>query len=340
MDNVIKIENVTRSFKIQQRDENFLRYLCHRTYKMVDAVKNISLSVERGEVVGFIGPNGAGKSTTIKMMTGIIAPSSGKITLLGKVPYKNRKENAFHIGVLFGQRSQLWWDLPVIDTYRLLKRIYRIPDNVYQENLKKYGEILGLNEFIKQPVRQLSLGQRMRADMCASLLHNPEILFLDEPTIGLDVVVKKQIRDMIRDINQKRKTTVILTTHDMKDIEEICQRIVMIDKGKIVIDKPVGEVKNMFRGNNEIHFVLKEAPGRIELSDAENAEIQSDGNIVVVYDPEKVSSAKIISEISRQYQVVDLSIKETEIDEIIRNLYLQSSATVFQQTKNDTERGK
>ncbi len=325
MDNVIEIENVSRSFKVQKRDENFLRYLFHRTYKTVDAVKNISLSVKRGEVVGFIGPNGAGKSTTIKMMTGIIVPSSGKITLLGKVPYKNRKENAFHIGVLFGQRSQLWWDLPVIDTYRLLKRIYRIPDEVYQENLEKYGQILGLNEFINQPVRQLSLGQRMRADMCASLLHNPEILFLDEPTIGLDVVVKKQIRDMIKDINQKRGTTVILTTHDMKDIEEICERIVMIDKGKIMIDKPVEEVKNTFRGNNEIHFVLKTVPERIELSDIESVEIRCDGKVVVVYDPAKVSSAKIISEISRRYQVVDLSIKETEIDEIIRNLYLQSS---------------
>lgn len=325
MDNVIEIDNLCRSFKVQQRDENFLRYLFHRKYTTVEAVKNLSLSVKPGELVGFIGPNGAGKSTAIKMMTGIIVPTSGDITLLGKVPYKNRKENAFHIGVLFGQRSQLWWDLPVVDTFRLLKRIYRIPENVYKENLKKYSEVLGLNEFINQPVRQLSLGQRMRADMCASLLHNPEILFLDEPTIGLDVVVKKQIRDMIREINQERGTTVILTTHDMKDIEEICQRIVMIDKGHIVIDKPVEEIKHTFRGNNVIRFVLNTTPDVIVLEDVEKIDINSDGNIIVSYDMRKTSSAKIISEISSKYEIVDLSIKETEIDDIIRNLYIQNS---------------
>lgn len=329
MDNVIEIENLSRSFKVQKRDENFFRYLFHRKYETIEAVKNISLSVKAGELVGFIGPNGAGKSTTIKMMTGIIVPSSGKITLMGKVPYKSRKENAFHIGVLFGQRSQLWWDLPVIDTYKLLKRIYKIPENIFQQNLDKYGETLGLREFIDQPVRQLSLGQRMRADMCASLLHNQEILFLDEPTIGLDVVVKKQIRDMIRTINQERGTTVILTTHDMKDIEEICQRIVMIDKGKIVIDKPVEEVKNSFRGNNEIHFVLNATPTNIQLSDIENVEIRKDGNIIVEYDSSRVCSAKIISEILSKYEIVDLSIKETEIDDIIRNLYIQNSENII-----------
>lgn len=323
--NVIEIKNLSRSFKIQKSNDNFLKYLFKREYRTVEAVKDVNFSIKAGELVGFIGPNGAGKSTTIKMMTGIIVPSAGEISVLGNIPYKNRKDNAKNIGVLFGQRSQLWWDLPVSDTFKLLKKIYKIPDDVFQENVNTYCKILGIDEFINQPVRQLSLGQRMRADICASLLHNPKILFLDEPTIGLDVVVKKQIRDMIRKINKEKGITVILTTHDMKDIEEICKRIIMIDKGQIIIDESVEDVKHKFKGNNTIHFVVNTAPEKLDITSVEKIEIDGDGNIMVTYNPDLITSAKIIAEVSEKCEVLDISIKEPEIDDIIRNLYLQGN---------------
>ena len=295
---------------------------------MVEAVSNVSFSIEAGELVGFIGPNGAGKSTTIKMMTGILVPSAGEVRVLGKVPHQHRKVIAAQIGVLFGQRSQLWWDLPVEDTFKLLKKIYKIPDAVYENNIKTYGELLGVEDFIKQPVRQLSLGQRMRADLCASLLHDPKILFLDEPTIGLDVVVKKQIREMIRDINKQKGVTVILTTHDMKDIEEICERIIMIDKGKIIVDRPTEEVKHTFRGNHSIEVVFDHVPTAFDVSNVESVDWDGTDHATVTYDPNKTTSAAIIADIMAQHKIVDITIKEPEIDDIIRNLYQRGNAKI------------
>ena len=321
--NVIEIEHLSREFKVSKRTGNFLQYMFHRQYSTIEAVKDISFSIQSGELVGFIGPNGAGKSTTIKMMTGILVPTSGDIRVLGKVPYQNRKANAVNIGVLFGQRSQLWWDLPVSDTFRLLKKIYKIPDKTFEENVAVYGEILGIDEFLGQPVRQLSLGQRMRADLCASLLHNPKILFLDEPTIGLDVVVKKQIREMIRSINSQKGITVILTTHDMKDIEEICQRIIMIDKGQVIIDAPVGDVKSSFQGSSTISLVFEKTPEQLSVEGAENIQWLEAGKAVITYDSSRTSSAAMLSQILAQHKIIDMSIKEPEIEDIIRNLYLQ-----------------
>lgn len=323
--NIIEIENLKRNFKVAKRDESFIKYVFHRKYDIVQAVRDISISIQPGELVGFIGPNGAGKSTTIKMMAGILVPTSGKINVLGKVPYQNRKKNATNIGVLFGQRSQLWWDLPVSDTFKLLKKIYKIPDETYKENVDSYGEILGIGEFINQPVRQLSLGQRMRADLCATLLHNPQILFLDEPTIGLDVVVKKLIREMIKDINLQKNVTVILTTHDMKDIEEVCKRIIMIDKGQIIIDKPTLDVKKSFRGNSIITVVFDNAPHQLDLQSVDSVQLNNEGEAIISYNSAKVSSAAIISEIVEKYKIVDITIKEPEIDDIIRNLYCQKN---------------
>ena len=317
--NIIEIEKLSRNFKVAKRDGNFLRYMFRRKHTTVEAVKDISFTIQPGELVGFIGPNGAGKSTTIKMMAGILVPSSGNIRVLEKVPYQNRKSNAANIGVLFGQRSQLWWDLPVSDTFKLLKKIYKIPDNIYKENTNTYGDILGIGDFVDQPVRQLSLGQRMRADLCASLLHNPKILFLDEPTIGLDVVVKKQIREMIRGINAQKGVTVILTTHDMKDIDEICQRIIMIDKGQIIIDKPTGDVKNRFKGNSTITMVFDKIPDELNVPQAESVELKDDGKAVISFNSAIISSAVIISDIISKHKIVDITIKEPEIDDIIRN---------------------
>lgn len=321
--NVIEIKNLSRNFKVAKRNGNFMKYMFHREYSTVEAVKNISFTIQSGELVGFIGPNGAGKSTTIKMMTGILVPTDGDINVLGKVPYENRKANAANIGVLFGQRSQLWWDLPVIDTYQLLKRIYKISDETYNENINTYGDILGVCEFINQPVRQLSLGQRMRADLCASLLHNPKILFLDEPTIGLDVVVKKQIREIIREINRKKGVTVILTTHDMKDIEEICQRIILIDKGKLIIDEPTEDVKKQFRGTSTITVIFDKTPKDLVIHNVEKITWNEQGQAVILYNSADVSSASIISEIISKHKIIDIAIKEPEIDDIIRNLYIQ-----------------
>lgn len=317
---VIEANDVCRSFKVAKHEQNSLKYLVKREYETIEAVKNVSFQINKGDIVGFIGPNGAGKSTTIKMMTGILVPTEGSIRVLGNDPFKSRKENAKHIGVLFGQRSQLWWDLPVIDTYRLLKHIYGIPQNTYEENLALYGEILGINSFLAQPVRQLSLGQRMRADLCASLLHNPEILFLDEPTIGLDVVVKKQIREMICDINKRKGVTVILTTHDMKDIEATCDRIIMIDKGRIIVDKPTKEVISGFKGESSMSVVLDGPPESINLNGVERVAFE-DGRFTIFYNQAQIKSADIVTELAQKYRIVDLSLHEPEIDEIIQNLY-------------------
>ncbi len=324
---VIELQNVHRRFKVAKRDGSFWKYMVHRQYTTVEAVNDVSFSIKAGELVGFIGPNGAGKSTAIKMMTGILVPTAGEVRVLGRVPHQHRKTIAAQIGVLFGQRSQLWWDLPVEDTFKLLRKIYKIPDKVYEDNVKTYGALLGVDEFIKQPVRQLSLGQRMRADLCASLLHDPKILFLDEPTIGLDVVVKKQIREMIRDINREKGVTVILTTHDMKDIEEICERIIMIDKGRIIIDQPTDEVKHTFRGNNSIEIVFDDVLTAVEVADAETVEWEAD-HATVTYDPAKTTSAAIIAQIMQQHKIADITIKEPEIDDIIRNLYQNSNQSV------------
>jgi ABC-2 type transport system ATP-binding protein len=318
--NVIEVCNLCRNFRVAKKDGNFLRYMLHRQYTTIEAVNNINFKIEQGELIGFIGPNGAGKSTTIKMMSGILVPTSGEIVVLGRIPHLNRKKNAMFIGVLFGQRSQLWWDLPVCDTFILLKKIYRIEDDVFKKNMNKYSEILGINEFINQPVRQLSLGQRMRADLCASLLHDPQILFLDEPTIGLDVVVKKQIREMIKEINMKQGVTVILTTHDMKDVEKICNRIIMIDKGKIIIDKPVKEVKNTFKSSNIMTIVFENTPQNLNIDMVENIEL-TDDKAVITYNSASISSAAIISDIVSKHKIIDITIKESEIDDIICNLY-------------------
>lgn len=322
---ILELNNICRNFKVAKRDGSFLKFMFNRQFETIEAVKDATFKIEQGELVGFIGPNGAGKSTTIKMMTGILVPTSGEIRLFDTIPHKNRKQNASKIGVVFGQRSQLWWDLPVIDTYRLLQKIYRIPDEEYKANLKSYAELLGVDEFFNQPVRQCSLGQKMRADLCASLLHNPQILFLDEPTIGLDVVVKKQIREMIKEIREKRGVTVILTTHDMKDIEEICERIILIDKGTTLIDMPVDKVKDQFKGNSSIVVDFDTIPNDFYVEDVDVVDKDS-LRWTLEFDASKTRSGKVLSEITRKYDVLDIALKEPDIDDIIRNLYENNDA--------------
>lgn len=243
---MITMQNVHKSYKVAKRNAGFgeaFRALFHREYELIHALNDVSFTIHDGEMVGYIGPNGAGKSSTIKILSGILTPDSGTVLVDGKVPYKNRIEHVQQIGVVFGQRSQLWWDVPVIDSFELLKDIYSISNSMYQTNLEELTELLNLKELLRSPARQLSLGQRMRCEIAASLLHSPHILFLDEPTIGLDAVSKLAVRDFILKQNENHNTTVILTTHDMQDIEALTKRIILIGKGKILMDGTLEDIK-------------------------------------------------------------------------------------------------
>ncbi len=243
---MITMENVCKSYKVAKRNAGFgeaCKAFFHREYEMIHALQDVSFTIHDGEMVGYIGPNGAGKSSTIKILSGILTPDSGTVLVDGRIPYKNRIEHVREIGVVFGQRSQLWWDVPVADSFELLKDIYSIPDHTYQNNLEELTELLNLQELLRSPARQLSLGQRMRCEIAASLLHSPRILFLDEPTIGLDAISKLAVREFIRKQNEQHKTTVILTTHDMQDIEALSKRIILIGKGSILLDGTFEDIK-------------------------------------------------------------------------------------------------
>lgn len=251
---MITMEHVCKTYKIAKRNAGFAeacKALFHREYEEIHALSDVSFTIRDGEMVGYIGPNGAGKSSTIKILSGILTPDSGTVTVDGRTPYKNRMEHVKGIGVVFGQRSQLWWDVPVIDSFELLRDIYSIPKKTYRNNLEELTELLNLSELLRSPVRQLSLGQRMRCEIAASLLHSPKILFLDEPTIGLDAVSKIAVREFIRKQNEIHKTTVILTTHDMQDIEALSKRIILIGKGKILLDGTLEDIKKGDAGIDE-----------------------------------------------------------------------------------------
>ncbi|MFF2480332.1 ATP-binding cassette domain-containing protein [Paenibacillus sp. NPDC058071] len=323
---LIQVENLRKEFKRQKRKDGFwplMKSLVYREYEQKIAVEGISFTIGEGEIVGYIGPNGAGKSTTIKMMAGILVPTSGVVRVNGLVPFENRIENARRIGAVFGQKSQLWWDTPVIESLKLTKYMYDIPEDRFAQNMAMFSDILGLDEFKNVAVRALSLGQRMRADLCAALLHDPAIVYLDEPTIGLDVVVKERIREFIREINRDRGTTVILTTHDMADIEKLCSRVMVVDHGKLMYDGNLQTLKNDY-GNMETmvvdtveNFVMDEA-----LQDMGVAYSQTeDARNQLIYDKNKMNSSSIIKWIMERYTVRDFNVKETEIEEIIRKLY-------------------
>lgn len=297
--------------------------------EIVKAVDGISFHVEKGEMLGFIGPNGAGKSTVIKMLTGILTPTSGTCEINGHIPQENRQNYVKEIGVVFGQRTQLWWDLALRETYSVLKEIYDVPDKEFKKRMSFLNEVLELDEFISSPVRTLSLGQRMRADIAASLLHNPKVLFLDEPTIGLDVVVKDNIRNAIAKINAEEGTTVILTTHDLADIELLCDRIVMIDKGKKVFDGRINDLKREFGQMRDLQFELANAKdierlnyvADLNLCD-EDVKLSNEKAVVSVrFDSDKVSVENMLSYTLSRVHVKDINLKDADIEEIIRRLY-------------------
>ncbi len=299
--------------------------------EIIKAVDGISFHVGKGEMLGFIGPNGAGKSTVIKMLTGILTPTSGACEINGFIPQENRQKYVKEIGVVFGQRTQLWWDLALRETYSVLKEIYNVPDNEFKKRMAFLNEVLELDDFITSPVRTLSLGQRMRADIAASLLHNPKVLFLDEPTIGLDVVVKDNIRNAIQKINAEEGTTVILTTHDLADIEMLCNRIVMIDKGKMVFDGQISDLKHEFGQMRDLCFELNFADdisklnyvSDLKLKD-DDIQIKNEGAAVSVrFDSDAVSVENMLSYTLSKVHVKDINLKDADIEEIIRRIYRQ-----------------
>ena len=307
MTKMIEVKNVKKYYKIAKRDKGIMatvKHLFNRKYTVKKAVDDISFSINKGEIVGFIGPNGAGKSTTIKMLSGILYPDSGDVKINGYIPYKQRKEYVKNIGVVFGQKSQLNWDLPLIESFELIKYIYKIPQKKYEENLKKFTELLDMKDFINQPVRQLSLGQKMRGDIVAALLHSPEIVFFDEPTIGLDVVAKDKIREFIHYLNEKENTTIIFTTHDMQDIEKVCNRLIIIDAGKKIYDGTVADIKNKYAGSKTIEILLEDG-----------------STTTYTFDANKTSMSSVMEKLFTQFSIKDISICEPEIDGIIRDIY-------------------
>ncbi len=320
---LIKAENLSKTFKIYKQGEGVKGYLKNffsREYEEVEAIENLNLEIDEGEIIGYIGSNGAGKSTTVKMLTGILKPSSGHIEVNGRDPYKQRKKNAMDIGVVFGQKSQLWWDLPVKESFRLLKEIYEVSDDDYDERIDEFDEVLQLSEFWEQPVRKLSLGQKMRCELAAAFLHHPKIVYLDEPTIGLDIAVKERIRDFIRKMNREKDTTVMLTTHDMDDIEDLCERVVVLDEGKKIYDGQLDSLINRFTSRRLVMDVKNPENFELDIEGVERVE-KENGETEVVFNREKVSAADLMSKILQDYEIIDFKIKEPDIDSVVKKIY-------------------
>ena len=319
---MIYLKDISKTFKVSRRNAGFtnaLKTLFHKEYEFIKALDNISFSIDDGEMVGYIGPNGAGKSSTIKIMSGILTPDSGECLINGRTPWLERKKHVSEIGVVFGQRSQLWWDVPVIDSFELIKDIYSIPDTKYKSNLDKLVSLLNLQQIIKTPARQLSLGQRMLCEIAASLIHSPKILFLDEPTIGLDAVSKIAVRDFIKKINYEDKTTVILTTHDMQDIEALAKRIILIGKGRILLDDSLDIIKKNYSESKKIIVdytkSIAEAPVNLTVSDSQP------GRITYVVDTNKISVSDAISRITASFDVTDISVNGATAEEMVVAMY-------------------
>jgi ABC-2 type transport system ATP-binding protein len=320
---LIQARELSKHFRVPVRKEGRFAavrnlFSFERTSKV--AVDGVTFAIERGEMVGYVGPNGAGKSTTIKMLTGILVPTFGEAEVAGMVPHRDRKRLAQCIGVVFGQKTQLWWDVPVIESLRLLKEIYKIPTSIYKANLEMFHDLLDLHKFQDTPVRQLSLGQRMRSDLVASLLHNPDILFLDEPTIGVDVVAKDRFRSFIQQLNRERQVTVLLTTHDMSDIEKVCERMMIIDQGRIIYDGAIEGLKENFAPYRVLVVDFADGVAGIEVDRAELME--RDGRRARFrFNRWQISASELITELAQKYPVKDISVEEPEIEAIVREIY-------------------
>ena len=335
---VIELVDLKREFRQARRFDGPLgpiRTLLTREYTTRTALNDITLSVQPGESVAYLGPNGAGKSTTIKILTGILVPTSGTVRVLGNVPHKHRQENAQRIGVVFGQRSQLWWDLPLMDSFELHQRIYKIEPDRFKRNLAFCEEVLRMEAFLQTPVRQLSLGQRMRGELAMALLHEPEVLFLDEPTIGLDVLAKDRIREFLKLVNRERATTIILTTHDLKDIEELCQRILVVNLGNLVYDGSIEALRDRLGSERTIIVEFHEDPGAIEIP---HARLVEDRGIrkTFAFDRAEIPALDLVSSLPRSLPIADISFEEPDIEEVIRRLYRSMEADRPEQEEIDT----
>ncbi|MBV8282046.1 MAG: ATP-binding cassette domain-containing protein [Candidatus Eremiobacteraeota bacterium] len=323
---IISADRLTKQFRTLRRKDGALGALAtlfSRDYDVKDAVRDVSFQLDAGDLVGYIGPNGAGKSTTIKMLTGILVPTSGTCTVNGIVPWQDRQANGKQIGVVFGQRTQLYWDLPLIESFKLLRAIYNVPAAMYERNLAEFSEMLGLDEFIRTPVRQLSLGQRMRGDFAAAMLHEPKVVFLDEPTIGLDVVAKENIRQFIARVNRDRGTTFILTTHDLADIEKLCARIIIIDHGHKLYDGSVDTIKDRYGRSRVLTAELNCESCDDIVFDLRGAKIiERDGpRIVIEFDRDAVRADELVVELAKRHELKDVTIAEPSLEAIIRDFY-------------------
>lgn len=326
MSSLIEVTHVSKSFRVNKRAggiPGMLANLFVPKFEVKQAVKDISFSIDHGEMVGFVGPNGAGKSTTIKMLSGILYPEKGEIRVNGYVPYKQRREYVGSIGVVFGQKSQLQWDLPVIDSFELLKAIYGIPEDVYRKNLSRFTEMLEMTGYLGQPVRQLSLGQRMRADIAAALLHSPRIVFFDEPTIGVDVVGKDKIRDFIRELNKEDQVSMIFTTHDMQDIEKTCRRLIVIDKGSKVYDGSLTGMREQYGTTRQVEVefnspVQVQPINHVEILDVDDSEGRKKR---FVFENTQVQMDSLMNDLLSHYSIRDINVSEPEIEKLVQKIY-------------------
>jgi ABC-2 type transport system ATP-binding protein len=323
MADMITVRNLHKTFKVYKHHPGLLgafRNLFSRQYHLVHAVDGISFSLQSGELVGYLGPNGAGKSTTIKILTGLLVPTGGEVVVNGRIPWRERTRYVAEIGAVFGQRTTLWWDLPVIESLELLQHIYHVPAERFQRNLKAFRELLELDTFLQTPVRSLSLGQRMRADLCAALLHDPILLFLDEPTIGLDVVAKERIRQFIQFVNHQHGTTVILTTHDLVDVERLCERVIIIDQGRLLYDGRLAVLNERFGSKRSLVVDFAEPYPSVAVEGAELVERQGD-RAVYAFEREAISASDLIARLSARYRIRDLAVREPEIEDTVRRIY-------------------
>ena len=320
---LIKALHLSKHFRVYTHRHSTwgsVRDLFSPSYSLVRAVEDVCFEIERGELLGYIGPNGAGKTTTIKMLTGILVPTDGEIVVDGRVPHKQRKEHVRHIGVVFGQRTNLWWDLPTIESFDLLRHVYRVPYDRYEANLAFFCDLLDLEGFLSAPVRTLSLGHRMRADLAAALLHDPDILFLDEPTIGLDVVAKQRVRSFIRQLNRERGTTVILTTHDLGDVEKLCDRVLMIDRGRLVYDGDMESLRREFGFSRVLRVEMADDYAEVDLPGAD-LRYRDGRRVFYRFDTNAVSASQLIRRLTERYRVADIAVREAEIEEIVGHIY-------------------
>jgi ABC-2 type transport system ATP-binding protein len=330
---IIKVSDLRKTFQVFSRREGVkgsIQDLFHREYSSLEAVDGISFEVDEGELLGYIGPNGAGKSTSIKMLTGILKPTAGNMEVMGFHPFNDRKTYTQNIGVVFGQRTQLWWDIAVRESFQLLKSIYDVSDEDYNKRLGELDEVLSLTDLLATPVRKLSLGQRLRCDVAASLLHNPRVLFLDEPTIGLDAVAKDSMRRFLRSINIDLGVTIILTTHDLREIEELCRRMVVIDHGKIIYDGSLEAIRNLpgmtkrvvldFAGDAPLEKLESAFDNKIEFSK------ESERRVIARVDPQVVPAVELVKHVVGEYNVADMQIMEADIEEIVMKIYREGVA--------------